>query len=97
MPETRHDEPVVRVTLTTIYEKLLDVDKKVDPIPAAIIDLQRRVRMLEISDAATPPPPAPTVPVSGWKVAGVVIAGMAMLGVMLGGALQLIQALAVGG
>lgn len=40
-------EPVVRVTLTTIYDKLLDVDKKVDPIPAAIRDHETRIRSLE--------------------------------------------------
>lgn len=41
------EEPVVRVTLSKIYDKLLDVEKKVDPIPAAILDLETRMRAVE--------------------------------------------------
>ena len=41
------EEPVVKVTLGKIYDKLLEVDKKVDPIPAAIVDHETRLRALE--------------------------------------------------
>lgn len=42
-----HDEPVVKVTLGTIYDKLLEVDKKVDPLPAAVLDHEKRLRAIE--------------------------------------------------
>lgn len=41
------DEPVVRVTLTTIYNKLLDVEDKVDPLPAKVNDHEVRLRAIE--------------------------------------------------
>ena len=41
------DEPVVRVTLGKIYDKLLEVDKKVDPLPATVVDHEKRLRALE--------------------------------------------------
>lgn len=41
------DEPVVRVTLTTIYNKLLDVEDKVDPLPARVNDHEVRIRAIE--------------------------------------------------
>lgn len=41
------DQPAVKVTLGTIYEKLLEVDKKVDPLPAAVLDHEARIRSLE--------------------------------------------------
>lgn len=44
MPET---EPATRVTLGTIYNKLLDVEKKVDPIPGQVNDHEIRIRAIE--------------------------------------------------
>lgn len=41
------NEPVVKVTLPVIYEKLLEVDKKVDPIPSIVADHESRIRALE--------------------------------------------------
>lgn len=40
-------EPAVRVTLETIYLKLLDVEKKVDPLPPKVADLESRLRAIE--------------------------------------------------
>lgn len=41
------DEPVVKVTLTTIYEKLLDVEDKVNPVPDQLSDHEVRIRAIE--------------------------------------------------
>lgn len=41
------DEPVVKVTLTTIYDKLLDVEDKVNPVPDQISDHEVRIRAIE--------------------------------------------------
>lgn len=41
------DEPVVKVTLTTIYDKLLDVEAKVDPLPERVSDHEVRIRAIE--------------------------------------------------
>lgn len=41
------EQPVVKVTLATIYDKLLEVDKKVDPIPATVADHEKRIRAIE--------------------------------------------------
>lgn len=40
-------EPSTRVTLGTIYSKLLDVEKKVDPIPDQVRDHEIRIRAIE--------------------------------------------------
>jgi len=40
-------EPVVKVTLTTIYNKLLEVESLVDPIPAKVADHEVRIRAIE--------------------------------------------------
>lgn len=40
-------EPSTRVTLGTIYSKLLEVDKKVDPIPGQVHDHEIRIRAIE--------------------------------------------------
>ena len=45
MPE--NTEPSTRVTLGTIYQKLLDVEKKVDPIPDQVRDHEVRIRAIE--------------------------------------------------
>ena len=44
MPE---EEPAVRVTLTTIYNKLLDVEDAVDPLPTKVADHEVRLRAIE--------------------------------------------------
>jgi hypothetical protein len=44
MPE---EEPAVRVTLTTIYQKLLDVEDAVDPLPTKVADHEVRLRAIE--------------------------------------------------
>lgn len=41
------EEPVVKVTMTTIYNKLLEVEKKVDPIPVQVGDHEVRIRAIE--------------------------------------------------
>ena len=41
------NEPVVRVTLTTIYNKLLDVEDAVDPLPKKVEDHEVRLRAIE--------------------------------------------------
>jgi hypothetical protein len=41
------EEPVARVTLTRIYEKLLDVEAKVDPLPRRVDDHEIRIRAIE--------------------------------------------------
>lgn len=43
------DGPSVKVTLRTIYDKLLDVERKVDPLPAQVADHETRLRLLERS------------------------------------------------
>lgn len=43
--------PYVKVTLDVIYQKLLDVDKKVDPVPEIVKDHEGRLRKLEIQTA----------------------------------------------
>lgn len=45
------DQPTVKVTLASIYEKLLEVDKKVDPVPELVKDHEGRIRKLEIQVA----------------------------------------------
>ena len=45
--QEREEEPVVRVTLTTIYNKLLDVEDKVDPLPVKVEDHEVRLRAIE--------------------------------------------------
>jgi len=40
-------EPSTRVTLGTIYTKLLDVERKVDPIPQQVNDHEIRIRAIE--------------------------------------------------
>jgi hypothetical protein len=45
------DQPYVKVTLDVIYNKLLDVDKKVDPVPEIVKDQGSRLRKLEIQVA----------------------------------------------
>jgi hypothetical protein len=40
-------EPSTRVTLGTIYNKLLEVDKKVDPLPGKVQDHEIRIRAIE--------------------------------------------------
>lgn len=51
MPDANHAAdnavPVVKVTLDAIYATVLGIDKKVDPIPAAIRDHETRIRALE--------------------------------------------------
>ena len=44
MPE---EEAVVRVTLTTIYNKLLDVEDIVNPLPKQVSDHEVRIRAIE--------------------------------------------------
>lgn len=39
----------MKVTLGAIYDKLLDVEKKVDPIPAMVMDHEKRLRDLEVA------------------------------------------------
>ncbi len=41
------DEPAVRVTLTTIYQKLLDVEDAVNPLPNQVDDHEVRIRAIE--------------------------------------------------
>lgn len=41
------DRPAVKVSLDTIYETLLDVAKKVDPVPAQLSDHEVRIRAIE--------------------------------------------------
>lgn len=40
-------QPGVKVTLGAIYDKLLEVDKKVDPLPATVADHEKRIRAIE--------------------------------------------------
>lgn len=44
-----YDEPAVKVTLSTIYTKLLEVDRKVDPLPAIVADQETRLRAVEVA------------------------------------------------
>ena len=44
---SENTEPSTRVTLATIYAKLLDVEKKVDPIPDQVRDHEIRLRAVE--------------------------------------------------
>jgi hypothetical protein len=43
--------PFVKVTLDVIYQKLLDVDQKVNPVPEIVKDHEGRIRKLEIQTA----------------------------------------------
>ena len=43
--------PYVKVTLETIYAKLLDVDTKVAPVPDIVKDHESRIRKIEIQTA----------------------------------------------
>ena len=47
-------EPAVRVTLTTIYQKLEDVEKVVGPLPEIIKDHETRMRAQEERKFVTP-------------------------------------------
>lgn len=38
----------VTITLATIYDKLLQVERKVDPVPATVQDHETRLRKLEM-------------------------------------------------
>jgi hypothetical protein len=40
-------EPFTRVTLGVIYDKLVQLDKKVDPIPTQVSDHEVRIRAIE--------------------------------------------------
>lgn len=44
-------QPYVKVTLDVIYNKLLEVDKKVDPVPEIVKDHGERLRKIEIQVA----------------------------------------------
>lgn len=41
------EEAVVKVTLSRIYDKLLDVEAKVDPLPERVNDHEVRIRAIE--------------------------------------------------
>jgi hypothetical protein len=41
------EEPATKVTLGAIYNKLIEVDKKVDPIPGQVHDHEIRIRAIE--------------------------------------------------
>lgn len=41
------DEPTTRVTLSTIYTKLLDVETAVNPLPNQVSDHEIRIRAIE--------------------------------------------------
>ena len=41
------DEPAVKVTLSTIYQQLVEMDKKLDPIPPRVDDHEKRLREIE--------------------------------------------------
>jgi hypothetical protein len=57
---TEENEPIVKVTLTTIYDKLLDLDKKVDPM----VSHSERLRKVEQQLAAQ------------WVVVGIVVVAL---------------------
>lgn len=40
-------QPAVKVTLENIYKTVLDIDKKIDPIPAQVRDHELRLRVIE--------------------------------------------------
>lgn len=61
---TPEDQPYVKVTLDVIYNKLLDVDKKVDPVPEIVKDQGSRLRKLEIQVAVQ------------WVAFGILVAGV---------------------
>jgi len=42
------DEPVVRVTLSKIYDTVLEIDRKVDPLPGIVADHATRLRAVEM-------------------------------------------------
>lgn len=65
------EEPVVKVTLTSIYTKLLDMEKKIDPVPEIVKDLLERTRKLEIQVAIQ------------WVGYGLLIAALVAQGVKL--------------
>lgn len=41
------DEPVVRVTLTTIYTQLLTLNERIAPVPGQVADHEVRIRAIE--------------------------------------------------
>ncbi len=41
------EEPSTRVTLGSIYKKLLDMERMFDPIPAKVSDHEVRIRAIE--------------------------------------------------
>jgi len=59
----------VRVTLSSIYEKLLDMDRKLDPVPGLVNDHSSRLRKLEVQVAVQ------------WVAFGIVIATVGTLAV----------------
>jgi len=78
------EQPAVRVTLATIYDKLLEVDKKVDPLPAIVLDHDARLREVEKQLAAveatrSPRAPWATVISAAAAVVAVVVAGLVAL------------------
>jgi len=42
------DEPVVKVTLSRIYDTVLEIDRKVDPLPGIVADHSTRLRAVEL-------------------------------------------------
>lgn len=58
------EEPSVRVTLSSIYEKLLDMDRKLDPVPGLVNDHASRLRKLEVQVAVQ------------WVAFGIIVAGV---------------------
>jgi hypothetical protein len=42
-----HDEPTVRVTLGTIYDKLLHLEAVIAPLPGHVLDHEVRIRAIE--------------------------------------------------
>jgi hypothetical protein len=41
------EEPAIRITMTTVYNKLLDVERIVDPMPVQVSDHEVRIRAIE--------------------------------------------------
>jgi len=41
------DEPAVRITLATIYDQLVAMDKRLDPLPEKVGDHEKRLRDIE--------------------------------------------------
>lgn len=63
------EEPAVKVTLTTIFDKLLDLEIVLNPIPARVDDHETRMRVLEKGF---------------WKMVGFFSAGQIVIGVLEG-------------